>query len=372
MITLALTAGLHCTARADTWSLLALVVADGNLQPAGERYSRHLVQVARDAGWSLALQLDNGTDRPVRAALQSGRHVAVTEHATSTDATDPVALTEFFRWARAIAPAENHAVVVFGHGVSASGRGWDGSMAAPWPALALDGSSGASPLRPEVLASAMRDGLGGAADLIVLDSCYSASLEVIWDVSDCADVIVASPGRAPSSGVRWEAALSESARNAGEMGRRLATANGHVVAISTGGLTQVAECVRDLSDAVVDQIDMVAPALSRARGEVPAWGSEAEMCDLRALCGSLADVFATEIAVSARRAVVSLDACILSESGAVTVPWLPGMRSDGFDGRPAGFNEISRWEQMIHAYRDRQHDLMHRTLQDGRHGEGAT
>ncbi len=374
MTTLALVAGLHCTADADKWSLFAFVSAEGNLQAAGNDYAHSLMTVAAEADLTVALQIDNGTDRPVRHLLFDGRVRSIGESQAPEPSSHHGEFADFFRWARDSTNADRYAVVVFGHGVSASGRGWDGARAGSWPMLGLTSRADGAPLRPAALATAMREGLGRSADVLVLDTCYGASLEAVWDLRRAADVIVASPGRVPSTGMPWERALLEApgTASAADTGRRWAGAGEGAVAVDTRGLVSVAKSIAALSTALLEDIDEFAPALTAARSSSDAWGWQNEMCNLRELCDVLAQHCGDGVSEAALDAVAALDDCIVSDGGALTVPFPAGLWAEGVVSQPEGFNEISRWGEMTAAYLDRQQQLMRRTLDDLRPDGEAT
>ena len=374
LVAVALAAGLHCTAEAETWSLIALVVADGTLQPAGEDYAQRLIAAARQQQWSLALQLDNGTDSPIREAVVEGRRLPAAHAAPPTGSALGPALVDFFTWARGVAPGERYAIVVFGHGVSASGRGWDGTEVGRWPMVGVSSVRHSEPLAPRVLAQAVVEGLERPACVAVIDSCYGASLETAWDLRPAADVVVGAPGRLPSSGLPWPKMLEEAAGAScgSELGRRWALGSEELVAIRTAGLERVAERLGVLSQTGIETIELMTPIFSGAHGQARTWGAESEMADLYALCDTLVARDEGPIATAAKEVRSALDDCIVSDGGAVTVPVGRGLQPAVAQDPAGGFNEISGWGAMTRAYHDRLRYLMHRTFGDRRHEETST
>lgn len=376
---LVLSTGLHCTASAERWSLIAIVCADGDLAEPGQRYAQGLTEAAHSGGWSLALQLDNGNEHPTRRLFTRGAEVPVQAptDAAAANSASPAALADAFRWAAEAAAADRYAVAIFGHGVSASGRGWNGARVAPWPALAVDASAGDDPLEPWELATAIVTGLGQRADVVVLDCCYGASLEVAWDLRGATDAILASPGRMLSSGIAWSAMLAHApdAEDGPDLAGAWARAAGQpLTAVRTDRLPEVARSIGHLSAAAVRRIDQAAPFLTDARSRCPTWGSQAEMCDVRALSAVVAAGADAEIAAAARETVAAIDGCVVDRGGggAVTAPFPAGIGGERPGVRPDGFTEISGWGEMTRAYRDRLRDLMRRTLNDRRHDDAAT
>ncbi|MGI5818185.1 MAG: clostripain-related cysteine peptidase [Armatimonadota bacterium] len=380
MAILALAAGLPCTAGAESWTLMALVCADGDLSTIGPQYAQRLVMAAGDVEWSLALQLDNGDELPTRRLLRRGSEIRVEPPRTigSEDMASARTLGDFFAWAAENAPADRYAVVVFGHGVSASGRGWDGSLVAPWPAVAIDAGAGGRPLRPRDLAAAIVEGTGRRADLVVLDSCYGASLEVAWDLRDATDLVIGSSGRLPSRGLPWEAMLQAEANSispARIASGLIGAADEALALVRTDGLEELRDEIAVLTSVIGTEIAEAAPVITQARSHCATWGSEGEMIDVRSFCQELALRGPAAPREAARRAVEAIDRCVFMDGGpetaAVTLPFpaglaqLPAVASDGF-------TETSGWGGMTRVYRDRLQTLMRRTFDAGRHDETAT
>ncbi len=382
MIALALVAGLHCTAAAETWSLVATICADGDLAPLGEQYAQRLVAAARTAGWSLALQLDNGDERPSRRLLRAGEEVRV--EGPVADGAPNLAcagtLTEFLALAGAEVPAERYAVVVFGHGASASGRGWDGATVGAWPALSIDVSAGGDALKPDELAEAIAEGLGGRAEIVVLDCCYGASLEVAWALREVAGLVVASPGRLRSTGLAWDAMLEPAGTSLGPEELALGWAAGagqDLTVLRADRLEELRGSLRRLCGLMVERMPVAAPSLTEARSACPTWGSESEMCDLRALCAGVAAGSSGELKVAAEQTLGTIDRCVGLPGwgdgrGAVTVPFACGFGRSWPAVAPQGFGESSGWGAMIRAYHARLRNLMQRTDNDRRHDGAAT
>lgn len=365
---LVLVAGLHCTADADQVSLLALVCAEGGLEAPGSQYANRLLEAAKSSGCSLALQLDNGTDCGPRRLVKNGIELpAAPGGGGAIGQTKTVA--EFLGWGARVTGASTAVVVVYGHGTDASGLGPAGQRVGPWPSLATGSGADPDALEPAELAGAIHRGLGGKADLVVLDSCYGASIEVAWALRNAAKVVVASPGRVPVEGLDWERLTERrTAGGAEELARSWSAAAGHrVVAIRTTYLEKLFDRIRAVCMEALPGMDGLAPVLTGALSSVPRWGSENQLCDLRGLMRTIAG---TEGAVAdeAGEALAVLDACTLTDQdrvdGGLTMPFRSGLgdRSRRFD--PDGFVESSGWGRLTRAYAERLKDLIHRTGAD--------
>jgi hypothetical protein len=369
---LVLLAGLHCTASAERSSIIALVCADGDLTRTGQDYARRLTEAAAEGGWTLALQIDNGSEHPVRRLLTAGSEAFVARPpAGGANSADPDALVDLFDWAREAAPAERYIVVVYGHGSSASGRAWDGSQVASWPALAIDATAGGDPLQPAELAGAIEKGLGRKVDIVILDCCYGASLEVAWDLQLATDLLIASPGRVASDGLPWGSLLGRvsAAGPTTEIAQSVIEQHQGTTGLRLPALGSLKAALRALCAELIGNMPEYAPALTLAVSQSERWGAEREMCDLRALCVGLA---ATEgpVANAALQTVAALDRCAIS--GMATVPFAIGPELQSVRFPVDGFTRTSSWGEMMEVYRNRLEELMHRTLDDRRHDGAAT
>jgi hypothetical protein len=222
----------------------------------------------------------------------------------------------------------------------------------------------------------MEDGLDRRAEALVLDSCYAASLQVIWDLRRASEMVVASPGRMPSVGLPWQSVLAAvGATGTGlDVGHEcLQQVDRPLVAVRTDGLVRVAESMSRLATAATGQMESFAPVLTGALSRAETWGSEGEMCSVRTLCAEIgAD--GGKIGRISRQLVADIDRCteIGAGGGGVTMPLRAGLREMSDTVSVGGFNETTGWGEMSHAYRDRLKSLMHRTFDDRRHDGAAT
>ena len=376
LMALVLVTGLHCTARAESWSLIATIFADGDLAEFGREYAANLEYAARAAGWPLAVQLDSGDDGAIRRVIAPGQATVaeVVPAGSSESLASRERLADFLAWARERTPADRCALVVYEHGNSASGRRWDGAPGGPWPALAMDLTAGADPLEPAELATAIERALRRPADLIVLDCCYAASLEVLWELRGAADVIAASPGRLSSRGLHWQAMLPAipAGADAEEVALDWAGISGQPLGvIRVAGLDGLGAAVSRLAPTMTANMREVAPLLAGALSECPSWGSELEMRDLSGLCPAMLTCSVPEVSAAAQRTLRAVDACLLSSDGGITVPVAGGLGGVWPGSSADGFTESSGWGNMTRTYRDRLRQLLQLTGQDRRHDGAA-
>ncbi|HCA47216.1 MAG TPA: hypothetical protein DEP45_07590 [Armatimonadetes bacterium] len=371
---LALAMGLHCTAQAETYGLIAAIFAGGDLHQPGEQYAANLEYAARSAGWPLALQLDSDSDGVTWRSWRPGQaeHNQLRVPAPAVTTASAEALSEFLQWAAVEAPADRLVLVVYGHGTSASGRRWDGRTTGRWPVLGMGSGPGQDPLQPPELALAIRRALNSRVDLIVLDCCYGASAEVAWDLREVGKVILACPDRLPATGLCWQALLGSVTSGDGPqaIAQKWARSTGSLTALRTDRLEPLLKAIVQLSTVMAHGMRGLAPLVSRALSECPSWGAEQEMRDLRRFCKTIATSPHQEAGRAANEAIRAVDSCILSEGGRVAVPF-PGGLGPLIRGAPSGgFSEISGWESMTREYYTRLRHLLQLTG-NGREHDGA-
>ncbi len=381
-------------AGAPGWGIAAYVCADGDLSSIGERYVAELQRGARAGGWPLALQVDRGAGAETNAvtrmvvAPDAGRPIseAVDVGAQGNVATAN-AVAAFLHWARSRVPAERWALVVFGHGASAAGRGADRRRWNSGPAVAVD-SSARDVLTPVELAEGVVG--GGGVDLLVLDCCFGAGVEVLWELREAAEVVVASPSRLPAAGMPWGAVLGTAQSTSGVTAEGwalqcLAVAAGGdggqatpLIAVRPAGLVTVAEAVQVLAETVAAEPEARVAAVALGRGLCRDWGAERELCDVRELCCRLGGTSDESLAEAAKNTVDAIDACTVghvgAEDGCGLVALMPGglpRLPEGYGSRQDSFAATSGWGELARLYCGRQQDLMRRTTDNPRRGDDA-
>jgi hypothetical protein len=133
----------------------------------------------------------------VSRRLDSGELGLSANIAGELDMSDPVNIGRFVDYAKRAYAADRYSFSVWGHGT-----GWRGSsdfafeQPATVKAIAVDETSGRyMPIAR--LSPALR---GKSMAVIGFDTCFAATLEVLYELRDCAQWFVGSPGLVPSSG----------------------------------------------------------------------------------------------------------------------------------------------------------------------------
>ncbi len=184
--------------RPDTSSLVLIDRGPGYDASDGDWADTRLYRVESDDGGL------NG--RLVSARLSSPELGLASNGASELDMASPETLARFIDFAKREYPAERYALVLWGHGtgwkaapagvVEDAGGLWKGSVAD-------DTSKGI--LHTAALGRALR---GKDLDVLGLDLCFGALLEIAYELKDCAGYLVASEGPTPSSGWDYRDALA--------------------------------------------------------------------------------------------------------------------------------------------------------------------
>lgn len=117
--------------------------------------------------------------------------------ATELDMANPLTMSGFLSFARRCYPAENYALIIWGHGT-----GWRSSElpAEPYRAVAIDSAS-SSYMTISQMRQAISEGMGGEKiSVIGFDTCFGVCLESAYELSSCAKYMVGTPALVPESG----------------------------------------------------------------------------------------------------------------------------------------------------------------------------
>ncbi len=109
---------------------------------------------------------------------------------TELDMANPQVLKRFIEFGRGSYQADYYALVIWGHG---SG----------WKAFAIDDRTDSYMTVKELARAVRNQGLG----VIGFDTCFGGVIENIYELKDCAEYTVASPGVTPGSGWNYKALL---------------------------------------------------------------------------------------------------------------------------------------------------------------------
>lgn len=127
--------------------------------------------------------------------------------ATELNMANPETLSGFLEFGRRSYPADNYALIIWGHGTGWRGDSSVGSDSAsggiePFRAVAIDNDS-SSYMTISQLASAIKEGTGGEKlALLGFDTCFGMCVEAAYELSGTADFMLGTPSLVPGSG--WD------------------------------------------------------------------------------------------------------------------------------------------------------------------------
>lgn len=271
----------------ESWTVLVYMVADNNLEEAGMGDLAEMMGVGSSDTLHIVVQADRSNDYfdegvgdladftgAKRLLVQRGG-AEVQDDLGEVDMGDGDTLADFIAWGTATYPADHTALVLWDHGAGWSGYG-------------LDETSG----EHQILTLAeMRDGIArglerGGVDqlaLIGFDACLMGTIEVALALRPFAEYLVASEQLVPGHGWDYEklSALAEDpSTSPADLGRVMldgftaqAEASGTQMDITFSvvdlyALDPVIEAVDDLAEALVQDLETVAPALAQVRESV--------------------------------------------------------------------------------------------------------
>lgn len=235
------------------WGVLVYSSASSDIEPACRESFDDVARAVPVDGVAVAGWLGTGSE--TRQLSPQADVVA-----PPVDMSRPETLEQFLRWGMKAIPAERYIVVLGGHGSGFMGAVTD-------------------PTRQRLLApQQMRDALAGAgarADVLVLNACLEANVEVATELAPRADVLVASQGLQQGVGMPLGAVIERLRADTTplEAARAIIDASRNVPArtpiLSAVDERRVGEVVRAL-DALGAALLGDAAAMSVARAQVEA------------------------------------------------------------------------------------------------------
>ena len=298
-----LTAVVAGAAAPAPWTLMAYLDGSGELRPAAEHYREQLLSGEQGGQVRVLVQVNARADEGSKAeAVRCWRDQldhSCAEQVGGDDAHSPEGLANFVKWSMQQAPAQRYALLIMGHG--------------EWLVPPLSGERAAAgeggPLSIEGIATALRDAErcagSGPLEIVFLDCCHGATLEVIWELREVARYLVGPPGLMYSPGLPWGSIVQELQGRPQASGRDLAEiavrAGGAfwrsepdlpvaLIAMDLARLESVVHALFGLSQRAVVQMPAVAPEIALARSRTVTWGRRRSVTDLGGFANVLAEV----------------------------------------------------------------------------------
>ncbi len=367
------------------WTYMVYLDGDNNLESAAigdflEMSSvgsnsdvKIVVQMDRTSGY--ATTYDNWTD--TRRFLVTPGMTPTVANGTSigeVNMGDPATLVSFVQWAMGAYPADHYALVLWDHGSGWRHRALDQPSV---QGIAYDDTSGGDGLDMLDMRSALNTLTGGGAqpfDLIGLDACLMAMIEVDGQMRPYADVRVTSQETEPGDGWPYDTILGALVANPTMTTQTLGTTIVNNYYASYGNdETQSAVDLGAAYGTLSTAVDNFAAALI-ANGAANAAGIQAARnaaqefyyeyyIDLWDFADRVqANVANTAIDNAAQAVKVAVDAAVIHEQSGTYWPGANGIsiyfpRTAGeYDARYDGgsgflqFTAVTQWDEWIHTY----------------------
>jgi hypothetical protein len=175
-----------------TWTVIVYMAADNNLYPYALQDLWEMVQsgIGSKDRVNVVVLLDGGEETKCYY-LQEGRLLDIWVQVGNENSGDGSTLANFIQFVKSGYPATRYALILWDHGA-----GWRD----PAKGICVDDTANDIIEIPE-LAQALRSG-GIHFDLIGMDACLMAMIEVAYEIRDCGDILVASQASEPAYG--WD------------------------------------------------------------------------------------------------------------------------------------------------------------------------
>jgi hypothetical protein len=341
------------------WAVMAYLSGQDDLEADAEAYLDTIMRAARDGECAAAAQID-GAGQCVRWLRQPGemrqrlRMGVANMGAQST-------LSSFMSWAWQNLDADRYILIVLGHGTGLA------TLEPGLSGVAFDGGSCDALTLPE-LAGALDESRprGTRLDLVALEACYAAGLEVAYGLRTVADYMVASPDRVPSPGLPWAATLGRLSgyTDAGAVIEALCSSYSHaLVGVNLGATAEVADALGELVEALDVNLSTNARFVRLVRSRTRSWGYRNEMCDLLELAELLHQMAPDDVVERcAAELAAAVDGAIIggNQQQTANAEVHPGNLGIFF---PAGWEDVpdhyrqeyvlaaeTGWADFLHAY----------------------
>jgi hypothetical protein len=194
-------------AEVKEWTFLVYLNGDNNLNYYGDKDVKEMAGVGSSDKVNIVVLRDFGKKQTSKILyVTTGTTTAVYDFKKNVDTGDYQTLINFFKFATENYPAKKYAVVVWDHG-----NGWmDLEGDVDMRGISYDDSSGnhISTEQMGVALEAMKEMNGGKnIDILGMDACLMAMAEVIYEVKDSVNYVVASEETEPGNGWDYLGAL---------------------------------------------------------------------------------------------------------------------------------------------------------------------
>jgi len=263
----------------ETWVFMVYSCADCDLEGYQLGYFFQMASVGSTAGVSIVVQMDRiAGDSSSHGDWTDCKRFYVTQGLTPTGENavdslgevnmgDPKTLADFLEWAVQEYPADHYFAMLIGHG-------WIDGVCPDWSNEDL-----LTPLEIRWALSQVRNTTGVKIEVIGIEGCQQAALEIAYEIGDCVDLIIASEDVSthwPYWLILSDLVSAHDTMNSSSLASMVVDyysqyswrTGGDIMTLSAFNLsrikTQVAPAVTRLADALIANITRFAHSISRA------------------------------------------------------------------------------------------------------------
>lgn len=236
------------------WTVMVFLNGDNDLSQAAWRDLNSMEQVGSTDRVNIVVQFDSyfgGANRYLVKRDYDPYRVTspILESLGEVNMGDPQVLSDFIRFCAREFPAEKYMLVIWNHGSGFKGATRD---------ISFDDTAGDALTIPQV-AEALSSGyryLGKKIDLLGMDACLMAMVEVAYEIKDYARVFVSSQELEPEEGWNYQTLLKSLVQNPSLGERELARiiVDSYIAFYPYGSVTQSAVDLGKV-DALVQAVD---------------------------------------------------------------------------------------------------------------------
>jgi len=190
------------------WTFMVYIAGDNNLDPAALKDIAEMAKVGSSDDLNVIVQLDRAKDQKTRRfyiTRGGGYQKDCVEVFPETNTGDPHVLEDFILWGMERYPASRYALVIWNHG-----GGWWDEPERVRRNIAYDDSSDGDALNNQELQDVLNKVAqirGNKIDILGMDACLMAMLEVAYQLKDSVKVTVGSEEEEPFDGWPYDQIL---------------------------------------------------------------------------------------------------------------------------------------------------------------------
>jgi len=179
--------------KSTQWTVMVFLNGDNDLEQAAWADLASMESLGSSDRVKVIVQFDQARGGTARYLVNQGGSTLL-ENLGEVNMGNGDALVDFVRFCTQNYPAEHYALIIWNHGYGFKGHSKD---------ISFDETSGGDALTIPELGNALRQAknyTGGKIDLLGMDACLMALIEVAYEVRDCAQLLVASQESEPLEG----------------------------------------------------------------------------------------------------------------------------------------------------------------------------